>query len=330
VVDAGSGIRYLLASMFAGWLYAWLVFRSPWRRLAFMAASVAVPIVANWLRAYMIVMLGHLSNNKLAGGIDHLIYGWVFFGIVMFLLFLVGARFREDGDQSERDEAARTTAAAPAAWRAAVPAAVAVAAMAIGMQVFAVRQADAGDTRPVVIEAVAPRQGWNPEPVAPDKWQPRLRAPAATQVQQFEKDGRRVSVYIGVYRNQTQDSELVNAMNDLEHAVSMPWSLVIQGAPTVDIGDTRVRVSSALARQQNQTLILWQWHWLRDRLTTSEAWGKALLAVDRLLGRSDTSAWVAIYSVDADDGRQAEAAVKAFAADMGSAINEALRKTAKR
>jgi len=39
-----------------------------------------VPIIANWLRAYMIVMIGHLSGNKLAVGVDHLIYGWLFFG----------------------------------------------------------------------------------------------------------------------------------------------------------------------------------------------------------------------------------------------------------
>ena len=30
-----------------------------------------MPIVANWVRAYMIIMLGHLSNNRLAVGADH-------------------------------------------------------------------------------------------------------------------------------------------------------------------------------------------------------------------------------------------------------------------
>ena len=61
-----------------------------------MAASIVVPIVANWLRAYLIVMLGHLSGNKIATGVDHFIYGWVFFGVVIGLLFWVGAFFRED------------------------------------------------------------------------------------------------------------------------------------------------------------------------------------------------------------------------------------------
>ena len=34
-----------------------------------MAISIVVPIVANWLRAYMIVMIGHLSDR-------HRHFGW--------------------------------------------------------------------------------------------------------------------------------------------------------------------------------------------------------------------------------------------------------------
>jgi hypothetical protein len=62
-----------------------------------------VPVIANGLRAYMIVMIGHLSGMALATGVDHLIYGWLFFGLVMFIMFWIGSYWRED------------TAAAPAA-----------------------------------------------------------------------------------------------------------------------------------------------------------------------------------------------------------------------
>ncbi len=95
VVAACSGIRYLIASLFLGVLYAYLNYRSFWRRIAFIALSAIVPILANGLRAYLIVMIGHLSGMKLAVGIDHLIYGWVFFGFVMFLLFALGNLWSE-------------------------------------------------------------------------------------------------------------------------------------------------------------------------------------------------------------------------------------------
>src|SRR5690606_32354628 len=95
VVEACSGLRYLIASLALGVLYAYLQFRTLRYRLAFVALAILVPIVANWVRAYGIVMLGHVSNMKIAAGADHLIYGWVFFGMVMALLFWIGSRWRE-------------------------------------------------------------------------------------------------------------------------------------------------------------------------------------------------------------------------------------------
>jgi Transmembrane exosortase (Exosortase_EpsH). len=41
----------------------------------------------------MIVMLGHYSGNTIATGVDHLVYGWLFFGIVIGVMFLIGARW---------------------------------------------------------------------------------------------------------------------------------------------------------------------------------------------------------------------------------------------
>ena len=95
VVEACSGLRYLIASMVIGVVYAAVSYRTVGRRIAFIGASIVVPLVANWLRAYMIVMIGHLSNNELAVGVDHLIYGWLFFGVVMALLFWVGSFWSE-------------------------------------------------------------------------------------------------------------------------------------------------------------------------------------------------------------------------------------------
>ncbi|MCX8006462.1 MAG: exosortase, partial [Burkholderiaceae bacterium] len=95
VVEACSGLRYLIASLMVGVLFAHLMYVSRRRQILFVGASVVVPIVANWLRAYFIVLIGHLSGNELAVGVDHLVYGWIFFGFVMLLLFSIGARFRE-------------------------------------------------------------------------------------------------------------------------------------------------------------------------------------------------------------------------------------------
>ena len=95
VVEGCSGLRYLIASITVGALFAYLSYQKLWKRLLFVALSVIVPIIANGMRAYMIVMIAHLSDMKLALGIDHLIYGWLFFGLVMLLLFWIGSFWRD-------------------------------------------------------------------------------------------------------------------------------------------------------------------------------------------------------------------------------------------
>lgn len=97
VEEACSGISYLIASLALGTLYAYLQYRSYTRRAIFIGLSIIVPIVANGIRAFGIILIAHLTNNEYAVGVDHLIYGWVFFGIVIFLLFLLGRTFADGG-----------------------------------------------------------------------------------------------------------------------------------------------------------------------------------------------------------------------------------------
>ncbi len=95
VVEACSGLRYLLASFTLGTIYAYITYQKPYKRLLFMLFSLVLPIIANGLRAYMIVMIGHLSGMKLAVGVDHLVYGAVFFALIIFLMFYIGSFFRD-------------------------------------------------------------------------------------------------------------------------------------------------------------------------------------------------------------------------------------------
>ncbi len=96
VAEACAGLRFLIATVAFGALYALVMFRSTRRRLVVMALSVAVPIVANGLRGFGLVLLGHYSGSAAAVDADNVLYGWVFFSIVLLLLILAGLPFRED------------------------------------------------------------------------------------------------------------------------------------------------------------------------------------------------------------------------------------------
>ena len=96
VAEACSGVRYIIASFALGSIFAYLNYQSFTKRTIFIILSLLVPILANGLRAFGIVMIGHYSDMALATGVDHLIYGWVFFGLVMFLLFWLGMFWADD------------------------------------------------------------------------------------------------------------------------------------------------------------------------------------------------------------------------------------------
>ena len=95
VAEACAGLRFLIAAVAFGVFFALLNYRSPARRVAFIAASIVIPIFANGLRALGIVALGHVLGSADAAAADHLVYGWVFFSIVMLLLVAAGMPFRE-------------------------------------------------------------------------------------------------------------------------------------------------------------------------------------------------------------------------------------------
>ncbi len=97
LAEACAGLRFLIASIAFGVLYACLMYRSPWRRAAFIAVSCILPVIANGFRALGIVVLGHILGSAEAGAADHIIYGWVFFSFLILALTLAGLPFREDG-----------------------------------------------------------------------------------------------------------------------------------------------------------------------------------------------------------------------------------------
>jgi exosortase A len=328
VVEACSGARYLLASFVAGTVYAWVMYRSPVRRAAFMLVSLVAPIVANWLRAYFIVMLGHLSDNAIAAGVDHLIYGWLFFGLVIFVVFAVGARWREDGVRAV-ERAPADTAAAQLSWRHLAPAFAATLAIAVAWPLLSSSLFAAGDKRPVHPVALAPQAGWAAV-AAPLLWQPRLEQPRVLVTESFVKNGMRVDFHAGIYRDQRQGSELVNSQNRLSTDRPSAWRQVSRGSASVAIGDRNVIVRSALVRNSSGELLrVWHCYWLGSRWTASDVRAKIDLALDRLLLRSDTSAWIAVSTAqDPDSPQRAQATLRAFLAEMSPSIEAALTATA--
>lgn len=97
VAEACAGVKFLVAMVALGALVANVGFRSWQRRAVFMLAAVAVPILANGLRAWGTIYLAQHADLGTAASFDHVFYGWIFFAIVIAILIGGAWRFFDRG-----------------------------------------------------------------------------------------------------------------------------------------------------------------------------------------------------------------------------------------
>ena len=113
IAEACAGLRFLIAAIAFGCLYALVMYRSPLRRALFIGASMIVPIIANGFRALGIVALGHFLGSARAVEADHVLYGWIFYSIVILVLIALGLPFRQDRQPAELQQPMSPFHAAP-------------------------------------------------------------------------------------------------------------------------------------------------------------------------------------------------------------------------
>jgi EpsI family protein len=335
VVEACSGVRYLMASIMVGTLFAYLSYRSLRRRLAFVALSAIVPIGANWLRAYFTVLLGHLTNNKLAAGADHLIYGWVFFGVVIVAMFAIGARWSEAAPPPGSKVAPGAPAVGGSPHRAwAVAGLALIVAWLPQLAVHALGNFDAGGS-PALAPLEAAAGGWRRSEERLTEWRPAFRgASAEADATYVSAAGQRVGLYLAYYRHQAPDRKLISSENVLVRTDDPHWLQVGSTRRTVDLAGqpvafqtTELRGLPGPGRPTDNRLVAWHVYWINGRLTASEAWAKAYTALYRLTGRGDDAAVVLIYAREGAQAGEASAAIEDFLRANLVAVESRLTRT---
>jgi exosortase A len=308
VVEACSGLRYLIACVTLGLLYAHLTYRSWWRRGLCVLASVIVPIIANGFRAYMIVMMGHLSNMKLAVGVDHLIYGWVFFGVVIFIFFWVGSFFREDN--VARPERVPAGSPSPLVARSRfLVAGVAVVLVAALWPAWAARaDNDAVELAqsPALPDAVG---GWAAVPLPPMGWQPHYVGADVTGGRVYERDGEHVGLHLACYAAQRQGSELVSSSNTLVSPDDSSRRQLETEERVVALETGALDVMESVLDSRGSRLRVWQWYWIGGVSTVSPYYAKLLELSGKLSARPPLACGVVAYTAE---GPAAASRMEAF------------------
>jgi exosortase A len=288
VEQACSGIRFFLACTALGSLFAYLMFSSYWRRFWFIVASMIVPIIANGLRVYFTILIGEHFGLKYAQGTDHLIFGWQFFGTVLFLMFLVGWFLREPPPSPPQPVyGIRSYVAWPRLLTAAIGAlAILVATTAAAAWI------NRHEAVPATAQALVLRQaaeGW--QPVAGGaSWQPQF-AGADLQVRGAYANGsQRAMLFAAAYRGAQVDGHDLLAYRNALYTKEL-WAPASTSARSVAGG---IEVRQLILASGHQRRMIWYWYRVNGQTFTSKALVRGWQSLYQLRGIPLHSAVVAV------------------------------------
>ena len=308
VVEACSGLRYLISSFTLGCLYAYLTYRSATRRVLFILFSILTPIIANGLRAYMIVMIGHFSGMTLAVGFDHLIYGWLFFGLVMFFMFWIGSFWREAPEDVNQITINHTQAAVPTS---AILMAALSAILCIGFWPVYASYVNREDAHPTEVKIGEFKSNWQ-EASAFINWRPGF-SPAYLDVDKvYQKDSSVVGMHVGYYRNQTRDTALISSKNQLVKAKLDDWQETSASLHVETIGAQNIKIKESKIKGVGHTVLVWQWYWVDGKFMVNSYQGKLWQAKQKLLMQGDDGAVLIFYAPYEENPEKARATMRDF------------------
>jgi exosortase A len=303
IAEACAGLRFLIASTVFGCFFALVMYRSILRRVLFIILSVAVPIGANGLRALGIIVLAHLEGSAAAVEADHVLYGWLFFTLVIMVLIAIGMSFAERPGRSS--PISSTTLQAPSLWRSAVAVSAAVL-LAISGPAYAYRldslfpaaQLAKGDSPPAA-------RSWRALSGEIPGWRPLVHGADRDFLEAFKHIGSAIVVrYVALYRLHAIGNTLTSTENRL--ADDHEWRIVDQGEDTFSLDGERTRVTSTVISSGPLRRLVWSFYIVDGRITARLFEAKLLQARAVLLGRARVAAFVAVSASMDDPGNPAE------------------------
>lgn len=315
VAEACSGVKFLIAMIALGVLVGNVCFVRWRRRIAFFGLCLIVPIVANGVRAWGTIFAAQYVGVERAGGIDHLIYGWVFFALVIAAVLGLSWRFFDRGIDDPLVDLSRLQAS-PLVARAerfgiGLPLALlGSAALVLGGIAWA--NASDGLAAPVPRQVFLPEvPGWTQvsyHPQAP--WQPRAQGADHRLLGRYrDSAGNEVDVFYALYASQGEGRE-AGGFGQGALIPESGWSWTSSGPAMPVARSDRLTYAGRIER------VAFTWYRSGAMLTGSNARLKLANIADRLALRPRPTAQL-ILSAEQRPGRDAAAEVRTFLAAIG-------------
>ena len=300
VVEECSGVRYLIASVALGAIYAYLNYTSPKKIIIFMLMAIVVPIVGNVLRAYGIVLTGHLSGMTLAVGVDHLLYGWVFFGILIFVMFYAGSFWWDapenaavaNSAQPESTGNRQNTGSSSLFLLTALMLAIMA-----SVSVSFIKDKSQRTNNKVSIELPDFFAGWQYEKDRELEWQPIFTRPDVSISRSYIYLNELVQLNIAYYQSQRQGAEAISSSNAIVDPLGGEWKKI----KSTEMNRNLMYFTETEVRGPQSDVLVWYWYKVGEFATPDPYVAKILDAYNLIVkGRTDAAMITLATRLDAD------------------------------
>lgn len=306
VAEACSGVKFLVAMVAFGVLVANVCFISLRRRALFLLACIVVPILANGVRAWGTVFAAQYVGAEAATGLDHIIYGWIFFGIVLALILGAAWRwFDRPIDDPVIDAAA--ILATPLLTRLAALRIKGGYALAGLLAIVAMGQgwARAADalSAPLPAQIFLPEvPGWRRVDYAPAVWwEPRAGGADHRLLGRYaDADGRQVDVFLAIYAAQ-RDGREAGGFGEGAMPAGGAWAWLSPGPAGEDASGQRLLANGTVARLAETS------YRTGDLVTGSNAVLKLATMRDRMLLRARPTMLLILSAEESGDAAAGDA-----------------------
>ena len=307
IVEACSGAHFFIVSLTLAALYGWLWYGRLTTTLKLIVVALAVALVANWLRVYLVIYAGYVTEMQhFLVQVDHHYFGWVLYMVMLAPVLWLARRWEpatESALESAPEPATAPATPAPSLSRRLPTIGYTLAALAIAPLAWLVLSGSATQAAPTALPAG--QGGWTLAGAARDDWRPRYRAPDVELDGAYWRGEQGVDAWIVYFERPSQGSEVANQSNSLAHRRDGRLQHLDNG-------------EAILSGPAGERLIRYV-HIVGGRESTAIMTAKLDQIIGTLSGRPE-AALLAISTPCRPDCGAARDVLAAFEADMGAAL----------
>ena len=296
VAEVCSGLRNLMAGTVTALLFAYFNFSTWPKRLAFTVFAALSFVLANGVRAFIVMAVASATRGRWLGGEDHIYFGMVLFVVLLLGLLWLGTRFADPPARRSPPPPADPARNRPARVVACGVAGLALMAAAASLQ--ASHESAGAQLLPARLPALDGCSGpleWK----AP--WRPELHGPDVETLASYDCGEAQIHVYLASYGHQEQGKELISSGN---HLVPHDWRQYTQRREAsfepgpgarVTLNETQVAITA-------RNVLAWHWYDVNGRSSHTRGGTKLNEAREALDPQGVVSSvrMVAVTSTDDD------------------------------